>query len=325
MLNFYDFEVFKYDWLVVIINPIEKTEQVIVNDKDALQKYYDAHKKEIWVGFNSREYDSYILKGILCGFNPKEINDHIIVKKQKGWSFSNLLRKIPLNDYDVMPNPPIGLKTLEGFMGAMIKETDIPFNIDRKLTPAEIAETIKYCRHDVEQTIEVFLNRKHEFDAQMELVKTFKRPLSNIGMTESRITAEILECQRRTYDDEFDLYVLPCVRLEKYKFVADWFMNSKEDTTKEMKELHAEALNRKATTKKAKEKREKDLKKYNWEDLEAWRKYFYERSLTVDVCGVPHVFGWGGLHGAPDEPIHRKGLILHVDVNSTVGVHDKIH
>ena len=34
------------------------------------------------------------------------------------------------------------------------------------------------------------------------------------------------------------------------------------------------------------------------------------------MCGVPHVFGWGGLHGAPKEPVHRKGLLLHVDVTS---------
>ena len=42
----------------------------------------------------------------------------------------------------------------------------------------------------------------------------------------------------------------------------------------------------------------------------------YDASLSVDVCGVPHVFGWGGSHGAPAEPVHRKGLILHVDVTS---------
>ena len=35
---FYDFEVFKYDWLVVLINPIEQDETVIVNDKTKLEK-----------------------------------------------------------------------------------------------------------------------------------------------------------------------------------------------------------------------------------------------------------------------------------------------
>ena len=50
MLNFYDFEVFKHDWLVVIINPAERTETVIVNDKAKLEEYYETHKSEIWVG-----------------------------------------------------------------------------------------------------------------------------------------------------------------------------------------------------------------------------------------------------------------------------------
>ena len=29
-LNFYDFEVFKYDWMVVIINPVKKIQRIIV-------------------------------------------------------------------------------------------------------------------------------------------------------------------------------------------------------------------------------------------------------------------------------------------------------
>ena len=42
----------------------------------------------------------------------------------------------------------------------------------------------------------------------------------------------------------------------------------------------------------------------------------YNAVLKIDVCGVPHQFGWGGLHGAPSKPIHRKGLLIHVDVTS---------
>ena len=53
MLNFYDFEVFKYDWLVVIINPISEEINVIVNDPEKLRKYHEAHRKEIWIGYNN--------------------------------------------------------------------------------------------------------------------------------------------------------------------------------------------------------------------------------------------------------------------------------
>ena len=134
ILNFYDFEVFKEDWLVVIINIYEKSEVVIINDKEKLQEYYDAHKNQIWVGYNNNHYDQYILKAILCGFNPKEVNDFIIAKGKYGWQFSGLFRKFQMYNYDVMYRSDRGLKSLEGFMGNDIKETSVPFDIDRKLT-----------------------------------------------------------------------------------------------------------------------------------------------------------------------------------------------
>lgn len=142
---FYDFEVFQYDWLVVIIDMSERKEHVIINDSEQLEAMYRANKSNIWVGFNSRHYDQYILKGILCGFNPKEINDYIIVRDQAGWQFSKTFNQIPLNNYDVMTGVDRGLKVYEGFMGNMIKESSVPFDIKRKLTEAEIMETVRYC------------------------------------------------------------------------------------------------------------------------------------------------------------------------------------
>lgn len=72
---FYDFEVFAYDWLVVVMDMTNKKEHVIINDPAALEALHDANVNDIWCGFNSRHYDQYILKGILCGFDPKKIND----------------------------------------------------------------------------------------------------------------------------------------------------------------------------------------------------------------------------------------------------------
>ena len=65
---FFDFEVFKHDWLVVAIDPIEKKEFVIVNDRKKLEELYTKYKQDIWVGYNCRNYDQYILKGIMLGF-----------------------------------------------------------------------------------------------------------------------------------------------------------------------------------------------------------------------------------------------------------------
>ena len=285
---FYDFEVFKYDWLVIVLDMEAQKEHVIINDKAKLEALYEAHKFDIWTGFNSRHYDQYILKAILCGFNPKEVNDFIIVEHNDGWMFSDLLKQFPLNNYDVMPSQPIGLKTLEGFLGSNIKETDVDFNINRKLTPEEIEQTVFYCRHDVEQTVEVFLQKKADFEAMFGIVKAFNLPLSCIGNTEARITSKVLGCVRTRFTDEFEYFFLPCLRLSKYKAVQDWF---------ELKRREGQSASK------------------DWNEYQK-RTWYEQQSLTVTVAGVPHVFGFGGLHGAPDKPVHRKGLILHVDVGS---------
>lgn len=271
MLSFYDFEVFKHDWLVVIINPVEKIKEVIINDKDKLQAYYDKHVNDIWIGYNNSRYDQYIMKGILCGFNPKNINDYIIVEGKGGWSFSNLLRKVPMINYDVSARGDGGLKSLEGFMGNDIEETDVDFNLDRKLTQEEIDLTVKYCTHDVEQTIEVFLERKADFDAQMALIKTFNLPLSHMAKTKAQLTGIILEATRQSHDDEFDIEFAPTIKIEKYKEVYDWYLNrSNRD---------------------------------------------YSKKLEIDIAGVPHIFAWGGIHGALNK-YYGEGFYVNVDVAS---------
>ena len=272
MLHFYDFEVFKNDWLVVIINPYTQEKTVIVNDPETLKQYHEAHKDEIFVGYNSRHYDQYIFKGILCGFDPKEINDYIIVQKMSGWMYSDLFNKIQLYNYDVAKLNDGGLKTLESYMGNDICETSVPFDIDRKLTAAEIAETIKYCTHDVEQTIEVFMKRKSDFDAHMSLITTFGLPLSYISKTQVQLSAKILNCQRVERFDEWEIDFVQTLRLSKYTEVLTWFKNQ--------------------------------IKKREYSD-----------PLKINIAGVPHVFGWGGVHGARTK-YHGRGLILHVDVTS---------
>lgn len=228
MLNFYDFEVFKYDWMVVVINPVAHDERVIINDVDALTALYEEHKREIWVGYNNLHYDQFIFKGILCGFDPKAINDFIIAEGHKGWQYSSLLRKLYMINYDVFhPRTDRGLKTHEAYLGNDICETTVPFDIDRKLTDAEIAETVKYCRHDVEQTIEVFMQRKSEFDARMDLLKMFNLPLVYLGKTDAQLTAIILGAERpaRPRDDEFDIVPLPCLDLGPYDFIRSWYLD----------------------------------------------------------------------------------------------------
>lgn len=277
MLNFFDFEVFKFDWLVVFINPYCGEITEIVNDPDKLTEYYNAHKDEIFVSYNGRHYDQYIFKGILCDFNPKKINDYIIKDKRPGWQFSDLFNKIQLYNYDAAKLNDGGLKTLESYMGNDIRETSVDFDIDRPLTRREIRETLKYCRHDVEQLIEVFIQRKSDFDAHMSLITTFGLPLSYINKTPVQLSAKILNCQRIEHDDAHDVTFVDTLRLHKYTAVKEWFK-------KQLDYL-------------------RDHGEYNKE------------SLKIDIAGVPHSFGWGGAHGARLK-YRGRGLYLHIDVES---------
>lgn len=283
---FYDFEVFKHDWLVVIIDMINKKEHVIINDPDALTEFHKSNINNIWVGFNNRHYDQYIFKGIICGFEPKKINDYIIVKGNPGWKFSSMFRNISMNNYDVMNSTDRGLKTFEGFMGNNIKESSVPFDIDRKLTQEEIEETVKYCRHDVEQTIEVFLQRKSDFEAQMGLVKIAceGKPLdlSLVSKTKAQLAAIILEATQKSHNDEFNIDFPSTMMIKKYTQVLDWYKDSNN-------RCYARHIPGKKTLEKV--------------------------QLEIMVAGVPHVFGWGGVHGAISQ-YNGEGYFLSMDVAS---------
>lgn len=285
VILFFDFEVFKYDWLVVAIDPILQREHIIVNDKPKLESLYKSYKKDIWVGYNCRDYDQYILKGILCGFDPKRVNDFIIKQKRKGWEFSSLLHKFPVNLFDVMPTNRVSLKALEAFMGMSIHETSVDFDIDRKLTDTEIQETIKYCRFDVLNTIEVFLRRKGEFDAQMDLLKAFNLPLSHIGKTQAQLAAVILDAKKQKFKDEWEIRVPDNLQLGKYQFVAEWFLDKENHWYERM------VLNEKGKLVKQK------------------------CALKCEVAGLPHTIAWGGIHagGKIDVKCAEDEIIYDVD------------
>lgn len=237
MLNFFDFEVFKNDWLVVIINPIERIIKKIHNDKEELEDFHGKHKNQIWVGYNSRNYDQYILKSVLLDMDPKKVNDWIIKQGRKGWEFSSLFNEIQLYCYDCS-NKFNSLKQLEGFMGNSIKETGVPFDLDRPLTAAEVERTFEYCQHDVEQTMEVFNHTKQEFDAHMALLKAFGLPLKMISKTQAQLAAIILDAHRKDLTDEWCIRLPETLELKKYKHIAEWFL--KKENQDYEKALHTE-------------------------------------------------------------------------------------
>ena len=268
MLNFLDFEVWPKLWCCTIINPITKEKTVIVNNKDQLTNHYKTHKDEIYVTFNGRNYDDYIFKAILCGFEAWDMNEWIINKGRKGYEFSSLLNKVKLNSFDCMTGFN-GLKTLEAFIGMDIRETEIPFDYDGEFTDEMIEKVLFYNEHDVLATIRVFMERKSEFDSYVGLLKLFDLPLSYLGKSKAQLAAIITGAKKTRHKDEFDVSLPPTLRIEKYIKVVDYFKND-------------------------------------------WN---YDTNLEIEIAGVPHVYGTGGIHGAIPN-YFGEGEFLHVDVNS---------
>ena len=320
-LVLYDFEVFKYDWLVVLFDISKKEKTVIVNDSKKMKAYYSKHKNDIWIGYNSRNYDQYVLKAILSDLNPKDVTDHIIAKGKSGYSFNRKMNDIQLYNYDVFISNSGSLKTLEAYMGNNIKETSVPFDIDRKLTPAEIAETVKYCEHDVSQLGQVFILRKDDFDIQINLIKEFSLPLDAINKTTAQLIGQILQAKPTNLDDEYDITLPETLRLNKYQNVADWFRYSVEEIDSRLTWDYCDAQKTINNSFQMAEVKKSiaftDRYESRYDDL--FRERFYESKLEVEVAGVPHTFAWGGVHGAIPKFIYEcqpDELLIMADVTS---------
>lgn len=298
MISFYDWEVMRYDNLVVIINPFTKEDVELVNDPEGVRAYYDAHKTDIWVGYNNRHYDQWITKAVLAGIDPWKMNEWLITKGRQGWEYSSLLNNFPMINYDLMLLGK-SLKQLEGFQGHNIHESSVDFRIDRKLTKEELEETVRYCRNDVEEAINIWLETKSDFYAQLGLINMFQLPLSYMGKTKAQLSAEVLECERQVRDDEWDLYTLPCLHLEQVRDI----------TVKRKKKDGDYADDDRVLGRKRCRPDQWFLDDANHD----YRLYF-----ETDVCGVMHQFGWGGIHGAPKKYHHKCGkdeILLHIDVS----------
>lgn len=101
--------------------------------------------------------------------------------------------------------------------------------------------------------------------------------MSLISKTKPQLSAIILGAKQQPHHDEFDIDFPPTMRIEKYKQVVEWYRNP------------------------------------------ANRRYYDDRGnkmqLETMIAGVPHQFGWGGVHGAL-EKYSGEGYFLNMDVAS---------
>jgi hypothetical protein len=281
----YDFEVFKYDWLVVFYNTETEKYASIVNDRDKLRSVYCYYKDDIFIGFNSRSYDVPIFQCILSGGDPYELSKFMIEGNKKWFEYekSSEYRNYPINNYDVYLGPvDNGLKMLEAFMGLDIEESEVDFNIDRPLNNEEIQKTLYYCCCDVNATYEVFKRRREIFESYMGLITEYGYPKTRLNKTRAQLAAIVLNAQKRNpSNDEFDITIVPTLKMGKYQSILNWFKNPKNKN--------------------------------------------YKSSQFVKVGGVYHKIAWGGIHSFVGEMDNSKSYKKEQFVLKPLDVSGKIY
>ena len=275
----YDVECFKYDWIVVFKDKETGTYTVIHNDDEALKM--SLSDDAIYVGFNSKHYDQFIIKAIAAGFTPaeiKQVNDYIIGGGQ-GWEYS-ALRDIyfSFQNVDIRDDMQVGLslKAIEGHLGLPIRESNVDFNIDRPLTKEEIEETITYCKWDVDTTERLIDLRKDYLKNKIQVGSIAGiSETKAMSMTNAKLTAAILNASRKEHNDE-----------REYKYPE----NLKREYIPDEVFAFFDRLSDKSIS----------------DDI------FSEKlELTIGEC--PITIGYGGIHGAiPNyivEETKRRGIV----------------
>lgn len=201
----YDCEVFAHDWLVVFKDKQSGKYTCIWNDNEALANCLSDDC--IYVGFNSKHYDQYIIKAIVYGYSPQEVkkvNDYIIGGGQ-GWQCPMLDYFFRFNNVDIRDDTQQGLslKAIEGHLGMPIKESSVPFDIDRPLTDKEREETVFYCKHDVDSTEKLIDLRKDYLENKINLGKLAGlNEVKAMGMTNAKLTSAMLQAKKKQHNDE---------------------------------------------------------------------------------------------------------------------------
>lgn len=259
---FFDFEVFKYDWLVCIteywLNENKELctkDLVILNNRQQLINYYNDNKDYgIFIGKNNSRYDNGIMIGIMENKNPKVISDCIIEKEISWKTLIKNWRNYQFLYIDIMQDAArISLKEEEAYLDLPIITTEVEFNTDRLLTKEELEKSISYCKADVRALITSFKNNISGVITKINLILEYNLPKNYISMTNAQLCSKLFDCKKTSFDDEFEVFDISRIGIKpQNKTIIDFYTQPID----------------------------------------------YKNKLNIDVAGVPHTYAFGGLHGA---------------------------
>lgn len=261
-----DTEVFKHDYLAVFKEKSTGEYLCYWNDPDAITAML-WREDAIFATFNGKHYDRFILSAIARDGRPeivKAVNDFII-SGGNGWQYSD--RQVvdfyfPM--YDLMDDCQQGLslKAIEGHLGMDIRESAVPFDIDRPLTDEEKAEVLFYCKHDVDATDKLDTLRRDYLKNKITLgLEKGINPIDALYMTNAKLTAAFLGATAKEHNDEREYKYPETLKLEYIpKEVIDFFDRLKD------KSIPDDVL--------------------------------FSEKLDLTVGDCPCTIGYGGIHGA---------------------------
>ena len=156
----------------------------------------------------------------------------------------------------------LSLKAIEGHIGMDICESEVDFTLERKLTPEELEDTIKYCKHDVDATEMIIDLRKNYLQNKINIGKLAGLDeVKAMSMTNAKLTAALLKARLQEHDDE-RAYQYPENLRREYipQEVFDFFDRMKDDSLSD-----------------------KDV---------------FTGKLNISIGECPVTIGYGGIHGA---------------------------
>ena len=262
----FDFEVTKNDWLLVIIDYQTNERFFFHNDCHGVEVFIRTHDY-IYVGYNCKHYDNYILKGILNHYTPeqiKDINDWIIIEHKNGWEypFDDPYIKLPPTTDLMLDMLGISLKECEGNMCMDIQESTIDFNIDHKWTKEEFDEMLKYCIHDVVSTNRLIDERMGYLEAKVfNGTRAGLTPEESLYKTNGQLAAIALGAKKQKFNDERDI---------QYPSTVNW-----DNIPKEVIDFFNQCFDKKIDD-----------------------KTLFNKKLKIHMLGLDWVFAWGGVHAS---------------------------
>ncbi|WP_343348129.1 hypothetical protein [Terrisporobacter petrolearius] len=221
-----DFEVLSKGgfWMCCMKDYKTEKEHVIVNDREEFLRVFNKNKDSIWVGYNIKGYDQWIMKGIIAGTDPCIISEKIIEQNISPYAVDRSLNKIAIKIFELNDSYR-SLKELELFMGEDIRESTVSFDLNRYPTKEEIEELTTYCLHDVRMTFKVFREVYYKYEAQLGLIEYFKLDESMINKTEAQLSAYILGAKKTNYprEDIVEFEIVNTIKLSKYNNIKQWY------------------------------------------------------------------------------------------------------